>query len=223
MFWSVLAILGIAWAAPDIPSPIQTPSARVERNIVIYPGEPRLRVSVPSTAKYIGADRFILKELSDCEMHIFVDADANRRVRRFYWVHFESNLPSKPNDRMNYADIDRRAKFWGSTIWVRTRPSLMSRTPKPGSDTDHFRSIVRNAGYEMPPGMMTARLVRLLDDPKGTGYGRQELMLIYGEDLTVTGLTFDDLMTNGEPNSRWVTLEEPLLERAVKAFHVANR
>ena len=75
----------------------------------------------------------------------------------------------------------------------------------------------------MPPGMMTVRLVRLLDDPKGTGYGRRELMMIYGEDMAPTGLTYEAVTTKGEPNARWAALEKPLLKRAIKAFHVNER
>jgi len=70
---------------------------------------------------------------------------------------------------------------------------------------------------------MAARLVRLLDDPKNTGYGRHELMMIYGEDLAPTGLTYDDVTTKGDPNAKWAGLEKPLLARAVKAFHVSER
>lgn len=219
MFWSVLVSLALTLAAPDT-LPL---AGHVERNVVVYPAEPRLRVTVPPAAKYLGADRFILKELSDCEMHIFVEADADRRVRRFYWVHFESNLPSRPDDRMHYADTDQRATLWGTAIWISTEPARTSRTPRPASDTEHFRNIIRNAGYTMPPGMMTARLVRLLDDPKGTGYGRRELMMLYGEDLASSGLAFEDVTTDGKPNDRWATLEKPLLKRAIEAFNVVER
>ena len=222
-FWLAVASIGLALAAPQAQPRTLTLAGHVERNRVVYPAKPELRVTVPSTATYLGGDRFILKELTDCEMHIFVEADASRRVRRFYWVHFESYLASRPTDHMTYGDIDRRSEAWGTTIWTRTEPARSSRWPQPGSDTEHFRNIIRRAGYTMPAGMMTARLVRLLDDPRNTGYGRRELMMIYGEDLAPTGLTFNDVTTNGEPNDRWAVLEKPLLKRAEKAFHVVAR
>jgi len=221
LFWSPLISLGLALAAPEAQPETASLAGHVANNVVVYPGKPQLRVTVPSAATYLGGDRFTLKELTDCEMHIFVEADANRRVRRFYWVHFESYLPSRPTDHMTYGDSDRRSKAWGMTIWTATEPALTSRSPRAGSDTEHFRNIIRRAGYTMPPGMMTARLVRLLDDPKDTGYGRHELMIIYGEDLASAGLTYDDVTTNGEPNARWAALEKPLLERAAKALQVA--
>jgi hypothetical protein len=220
MFRSVLVSVGVAVAALQAHPPSLIPAGHAARNLVVYPGKPELRVSVPSTATYLGSDRFVLKELTDCEMHIFVEADANRNVRRFYWVHFESYLASKPTDHMTYGDTDRRSQAWGKTIWVSTEPARTARSPRPGSDTEHFRNIIRRAGYTMPAGMMTARLARLLDDPKDTGYGRHELMMIYGEDLSHAGLIYGDVTTNGGPNARWAQLEKPLLRRAVKAFHV---
>jgi len=221
--WLNLVALGLALAAPQVQVPAPILAAHVAGRVVKYSGVPELRITVPAGATYLGADRFVLKELSDCEMHIFVEANVNRRVRRFYWVQFESYLPSKPEDRMTYGDIDRRANLWGATAWIRTEPAQSSRTPRPGSDTEHFRNIIRRAGYAMPHGMMTVRLVRLLDDPKGTGYGRRELMMIYGEDMAPTGLTYEGVTTSGEPNGRWAALEKPLLKRAIKAFHVNER
>ena len=223
LFWSTLVSLGLALAAPQAQPRTSGLTGHVAGNLVVYPGKPELRVTVPATARYLGAERFILKGLTECEMHIFFEADAKRRVRRFYWVHFESYLPSRPTDHMTYGDTDRRSEAWGTTIWTMTEPALTSRTPRPGSDTEHFRNIIRRAGYTMPPGMMAARLVRLLDDPKNTGYGRHELMMIYGEDLAPTGLTYDDVTTKGDPNAKWAKLEEPLLRRAVNAFHVSER
>lgn len=222
MHWSTLVALAAVTTAPVAQVPTETPAARVERNVVDRPGRPEIRVTVPAGAKYLGADRFVLKELSDCEMHIFVEADADRRVRRFYWVHFESNLPTRPDDRMHYGDTDHRSRIWGKTVWTSFEPARMTRVPRPGSDTEHFRAIISNAGYSMPAGMMTARLVRLLDDPHDTGFGRREVMMLYGEDLAASGLTFDDVTTDGKPNSRWAALEQPLLRRASHAFRMSE-
>jgi hypothetical protein len=70
---------------------------------------------------------------------------------------------------------------------------------------------------------MNLRMVQLLDDPKGTGHGRNELMLIYSEDLEPTGKTLAELTTNGEPNANWAPLEKGLVERAVKAFSIERK
>ena len=61
----------------------------------------------------------------------------------------------------------------------------------------------------MPSGMMYVRLVYLLDTEK-----RNELMIIYGEDLGPTGFTAASLKEGVANFSRWPSLESGLIERA---------
>jgi hypothetical protein len=70
---------------------------------------------------------------------------------------------------------------------------------------------------------MNLRMVLLLDDPKGTGHGRDELMLIYSEDLAPSGKTLAELTTDGKPNATWAPVERGLIERATKAFSVERK
>ena len=213
------ALLSLVLAVPALHAQPVAPdmSARVEEHRVERPG---LRVSVPRGATYLGADRFVLKQLTDCEMHVFVEADAARRVRRFYWVHFETYLPSRPESRFTYGDTDRRTRLWGEAAWISARPAQSSKVPRAGWDTEHFRAMIRRAGYIMPAEFLTVRLVRLLDDPKGTGYGRHELMLIYGEDIAPGMPGYADLTTNNTVNDRWARVEPALVRRAARAFAV---
>jgi hypothetical protein len=70
---------------------------------------------------------------------------------------------------------------------------------------------------------MNVRMVQILDDPKGTGKGRRELMLIYSENLALTGKTLVELTTGGKPDADWTPLEQPLIERASKALRVSRQ
>lgn len=201
----------------------QAPVGQVAGTTVTHPISPTLRVGVPENAVYVGSDRFILKALTDCEMHVFVEADAQRHVRRFYWVHFETYLPTRPESRFTYGEIDQRTELWGAAGWVRAQPAQMARIPAAGSDTEHYRNLIKRAGYIMPPELMTVRLVRLLDDPKGTGYGREELMLVYGEDMAPSKVKAEEVMTDGKTNARWRDFEPALIERGVASFRVTHR
>jgi len=78
-----------------------------------------------------------------------------------------------------------------------------------GSDREHIESLVHNKGYQMPSWMMYVRLVHLLDPQK-----RQELMIIYGENLAVTGVTEADLQQGGKAYQQWPDLAKRLTERA---------
>ncbi len=217
--WAMLMLvgLGVAPAAAQVPVTLE---ARIEANRVIRPGEPALTISVPANAAYVGGERFTLYGVADCEIHVFVEADAAKRIQRFYWVQFESYLPSRPDARYDYGESDRRMDLWGAAAWVRPFLANTTREGRPGSDSEHVRAILTRAGYVAPPQLLAVRLVRLLDDPGGTGYGRRELMLIYAEDLAPSGVAADQLTTDGRPNARFTALEGPLIERAIAAFAI---
>ncbi len=217
--WAMLMLvgLGVAPAAAQVPVTLE---ARIEANRVIRPGEPALTIRVPANANYVGGERFTLYGVADCEIHVFVEADAAKRIQRFYWVQFESYLPSRPDARYDYGESDRRMDLWGAAAWVRPFLANTTREGRPGSDSEHVRAILTRAGYVAPPQLLAVRLVRLLDDPGGTGYGRRELMLIYAEDLAPSGVAADQLTTDGRPNARFTALEGPLIERAIAAFAI---
>ncbi|HEX8572570.1 MAG TPA: hypothetical protein VF759_07455 [Allosphingosinicella sp.] len=201
----------------DAPGP---PAARVESNLVSHRGE-GVTVRVPRKAAYAGGDRFILYGVADCEVHVFVEADARRRVRRLYWIQFESYLPGLQDRRYDYSDGNRRMDLWGAPAWVRAAPADTSAPGRPGSDRERVLAILKRGGFAVPADVLSVRLVRLLDDPKGTGRGRRELMLMYVEDLAPAGLKAADFATDGKPNARWTGAEAPLIARAAKAFRVA--
>ncbi len=194
--------------------------ARIEARKVIHRGE-GVSVRVPGQAVYAGGDRFTLYDVADCEVHVFVEADSRRRVRRLYWIQFESYLPSLPDRRYDYADGNRRMDLWGAAAWVRAAPADTRQPGRAGSDRERVLAILERGGFAVPADVLSVRLVRLLDDPEGTGRGRRELMLMYVEDLAPTGLKAADFATDGEPNARWTAVEGPLIERAAKAFRVA--
>jgi len=217
MAMAMMLGMGSASASAQVPATLE---GRAEANAVVHPGAPPLRVRVPEGAAYVGGERFNLYGVADCEIHVFVEADADRRIRRFFWVQYESYLPSRPDARYDYGESDRRMELWGAAAWARSFIIDTGRAPRPGSDTERVREIVTRAGYTAPPYLMAVRLVRLLDDPQGTGYGRRELMLIYAEDMAPSGTTPAEVITDGAPNSRWAPLEGPLIERAAAAFAV---
>jgi len=61
----------------------------------------------------------------------------------------------------------------------------------------------------MPAGMMSVRLVHLLDEQK-----RNELMIIYSESLKPTGFAAADLKKGGKAENLWLSLDDDLLLRA---------
>jgi hypothetical protein len=180
----------------------------VESNLITSERDPAVRVHLPYSAKYVGADRWVLYGMADCELHAFVDVDPQKNVQRLYWVQFEKYLPTRPELKHTY-DSPRRANLGGMDFYVDTWVRTKEAETQPGSDVEHIVALIRAKGYRMPDGMMYVRLVHLLDEQK-----RKELMLIYGEDATQSGFTAAELQQEGKAHDRWPTIAEGLLERA---------
>ena len=186
------------------------PERKVERNSIYSAHDPNLRVQLPDSVQYVGADRWNLYDIADCELHAFVDSDMEKNVQRLYWVQFEGYLPSKPDLAHQY-DSPRHTTIGGLDFYVDTWVRAKDAETQKGSDRQHIEELIRSKGFNMPPGMMYVRLVHLLDERK-----RKELMIIYGEDLAPTGLSAADLSQGGKAFGQWPAIEKDLLERAKK-------
>ena len=70
----------------------QTPEPEREvQGTTVTSRDPPIRVTVPKDARYVGADRWPLRGVADCEIHVFVDADADKLIQRLYWIQFEAS------------------------------------------------------------------------------------------------------------------------------------
>ncbi len=187
---------------------VSKPERRVDHNIITSEHDPGVRVELPASVHYLGADRWTLYGIADCELHAWVEADAQKRVHRLYWVQFEGYIPSRPELQHQY-DSPRHITMGGMDFFVDTWPRANNETMRSGSDREHIETLVRANGYSMPDGMMYVRLVHLLDPEK-----RKELMIIYGEDLAPTGFTAGQLQKGGSAHEQWPRLEKELVERA---------
>lgn len=214
-------LMAVAQAQPpaEVPS---VPVAQVEANRVTHAGE-GITVRVPATATYVGGERFNLYDVADAEVHVFVEADADKRMRRLWWVQFESYLPSLPQYHYDYSE-DRRSELGGVTTWLRSNPVSTASPMRPGSDREHVIGILQRAGIAIPAEVMNVRMVQLLDDPKGTGQGaRRELMIIYSEDLALSGKTLAELTADGKPNGHWAPIEAGLVARARESVAIERK
>ena len=109
----------------------------------------------------------------------------------------------------------RHADLGGWDFYVDTWPRGRDEPMKPGSDREAVERILKSKGYKMPAGMMYVRLVHLLDSEK-----RKELMIIYGEDLSSTGISGASLKEGGANFSRWPSIQKELIERAKSNVNV---
>ena len=186
----------------------QAPDRRVEGNTITSEHDPKLRIRLPESVQYVGADRWVLYGIADCELHAFVKADEQKNVQALYWVQFEGYIPTRPDLHHAY-DSPRHATIGGLDFYVDTWPRSNEEKAESGSDREYIDALIHAKGYKIPANMMYVRLVHLLDAEK-----RKELMIIYGEDLAPAGFTAADLREGGKAHGQWPALEKGLVERA---------
>ena len=182
------------------------PERKVTGNVVTSEHDPAVRIELPKAVQYVGADRWVLYDIADCELHAFVEADAQKKVQRLYWVQFEGYLASRPDLHHTY-DSPKHATIGGLDFYVDTWVRAKDAPSESGSDREHIEALVRAKGYRMPDAMMYVRLVHLLDKEK-----RKELMIIYGEDLSPTKFTAAELSEGGKAHDRWPGIADDLLK-----------
>ncbi|HKF20910.1 MAG TPA: hypothetical protein VKE93_05040 [Candidatus Angelobacter sp.] len=193
------------------------PERKVESNTILSERDPKIWIQLPKSVQYIGADRWELYSVADCEVHVFVEADAQKNVQRLYWVQFEGYLPTKPEAKYEY-DSPQHSKIGGLDFYVDTWVRANDAATRPGSDREHVQALIGGKAYKIPPGMMYVRLVHLLDEQK-----RKELMIIYGEDLAPTGLTVGDLSEKGRAYGQWPAIAKGLVDRAQQKILLVER
>jgi hypothetical protein len=191
------------------------PERVVKGNRLISKSDPEVTIKLPRNVKRLGADRWNLYDIADCELHVFVEADATKLVKTLYWIQFEAYLPTNTHV-YNYSK-DEPVTFAGRTFFQRPRFGPNNSPAKPGSDLEHVRAIVERAGYRMPADTMNVRLVHLPDEAR-----RKELMFIYIEDLAVTGYTSEQLMDGDKPRPEWEPIKKELVARAMKRIRLSR-
>ena len=191
------------------------PERTVQKNVIASKRDPAIRITLPEDVKYVGAERWVLYGVADCELHAFVEADAHQEVQRMYWVQFESYLPSRPDLHHTY-DSPKHATIGGLDFYVDSWVRAKDAKTQSGSDREHIQRMISTKGYRMPEGTMDVRLVHLLDPAK-----RKELMIIFSENLKPTGFTAAELSEGGKDFDRWPDLANKLLDDAQKRISIS--
>lgn len=195
----------------------QQPTRSVKGQVLSSTGMPAIRLSFSEEFKYIGSQDFILYDVARAEQHFFVDADKQGRIKRLYWVQFEGYLPSntntyryKINKTINIGGLDFIADAYARNI--------QANPGRADSDGSRARAFLEKQGYRlMSDEVLSQRLVHLVDEEK-----RNELMIIYMEDLSGMSLTAAELAAGGSAAPRWEEISKGLLERAIKGLAVSR-
>ncbi|HKO35766.1 MAG TPA: hypothetical protein VJV21_04765 [Pyrinomonadaceae bacterium] len=190
-------------------------SRSVKGQVLTSTDMPAVKIEFAKAFKYIGAQSFVLYDVANAEQHFFVDADQNGRMKRFYWVQFEGYLPTNTHS-YNYKS-PKVVNAGGLDFFADANARSLNGIPgRADSDSARARAFFEKKGLRMlGTELISQRLVHLVDQAK-----RNELMIIYVEDLTGTGLNAADLSEGGSARGRWPEISQGLLDRALKNMKV---
>jgi hypothetical protein len=191
------------------------PDRIVQDQTIVSDHDPRITITLPNQAQYVGADRWILYNIADCELHIFVEANANKVVQRLYWIQFEAYVPSRPELKHNYTDPVEQIQ--GIDFHVKSHFAATDERDTPGSDTEHVHKLLQSAGFIAPKSLASVRLVHLLDPQM-----RKELMIIYAETLDSIHIAPQDPAPAPNHAPGHPQLERELLHHATTRIHFSN-
>jgi hypothetical protein len=193
----------------------QTLSRAVKGQVLTSTATPAVRLEFGKAFKYIGAQEFILYDVARAEQHFFVDADKGGRIKRLYWVQFEGYLPS--NTHTYRYQPTKTVEIGGLTFIADAAARNMKiNVSRPDSDGSRARAFLESKGYRLASDdVLWQRLVYLVDEAR-----RNELMIIYMEDLGTTGLRASDLWKGGRAEAQWDDVAKRLLDRAVQDMKI---
>lgn len=179
---------------------------------------PPLKIKFDKAFKYVGNQSFILYNSAQVEQFFFVNADRGR-IKGMFMVQFEGYLPDNTHT-YNY-NLSNTVKLGALDFMYDTSvvnvPAF--RKQYPDSDAGRAAAFLEGKGYQLEgEDIIYQRFVRLVDEAR-----RNELLIIYYENLSGTGLTAADLSEKGRAVGQRDKVFQEVRQRALKNFTVAKR
>ena len=212
----VLLILVCAAIAQSFQQSQQLTIRRIDGQTLSSSDIPKVKLKFDRGFKYAGTQSFVLYDVANAEQHFFVDASGDGRIKRLYWIQFEGYLPNnshtyryQPNKVVKIGHLEFIADAYARNI--KNAPN------RSGSDGSRAQEFLKSKGFTIGDEIIMQRLVHLTDDTK-----RNELMIIYLEDLGAQGMTAAELAPGGSKAANWSAVSDALLARAIKGMKVSN-
>ena len=201
--------------APSAGGGDKAPTRTVKGQVLTSAEMPAVSLKFDKEFKYVGGQTFILYDVARAEQHFFVDADDKGNVKRMYWVQFEGYLPDNAHSYKYKAT--KTVEIGGlEFIADSAARNVKANSGRPDSDGNRTRTFLEGKGYRMASDeVLWQRLVHLVDKEK-----RNELMIVYTEDLAGMKLTAKDLAPKGPAAGKWEGIAKDLLDRAVKGIEL---
>lgn len=186
----------------------------VQNNLLVSESLPAVRIRVDPQFAYVGNTSFILYEIAHVEQHHFVVTDAQKRVERLLWFQFEGYLD---NNERRYRYPPMETMTLNGLTFLHDGDVLnidADYKERPTSDSAHMVEFLKEQSYTLEGETIFRRMVWLDENL------RNELMIIYSEDLSPTEFRVADLTEGGSQADKWNSISEALHQRALASFSV---
>jgi len=187
-------------------------SRYVEGQKLISTQMPGIALKFSDEFIFVDYQSFTLFKNSKVEQFYFVKADGKKRVNALYTVQFESFLPEinqTYNYKINDSLVINGTSFLHSPVYNKTQ-AILGDTLK--SDVWHRFMGLLFKGYQLPAEVIGHRFIKIVDDTK-----RNEILIIYNEDIKNTGATASELDKDSIKNGQVMS---QLLQNALKGFSI---
>lgn len=191
-------------------------------NLIISSAWPEIRIQVESSLKYIGAQQITIYKVAAAEVFVFVEADAQRKIRRQLIVQFEHFLPhTDPTTyRYNYTTpytVDLNGETYKTDL--RVVPLTAFGVPDPESDVAQVNQFIESQGYtrltQNIEQVVVKRIMKELGEDR-----RHEILWIYREPLNPPTLLYtnedEGFMVSAEQRGLLMDFEA----RAIRSFAI---
>jgi hypothetical protein len=188
----------------------------VKDNLLTSHRLPSIKILVNPTLSYVGGLTTILDKVTQVEQHHFVVADQSGQVQRLLWFQFEGFMEN--NERIYKWTIPHKLtlanfEFLHDTSVYDIDTDYRQR---PNSDSALVVDFLKGKGFSLAGEAIFKRLVWLSVDK------RNELMIIYSEDLQPTGYTAAALTAGDTSAATWLALSNSLHNRALASFEIID-
>ena len=194
------------------------PLRKVKGHVLKSPDTPEVEIEISKDFKYVGGQRFILYTVANAEQHFFVDADKDGRIKRMYWIQFEGFLPTNTN---SYTYKGTKTVTIGGLDFIADAyaRNIKLNPGRPDSDGALGRAFLASKGYRLGSDeTLSLRFLHFIGEKK-----RDELMIIYLEDMSGLGLSSADVAKGGKAEAKWNEIAEAHLARAQKNLTIRTR
>jgi len=191
-----------------------SPKRTIRDNIITSPAQPAIKLHIADSFTYVGRLKFIIKQVAEAEVFIFVSADSDKKIDRILIVQFEGWLD---DNAYTYNYPVRHTVILGEHEYVHDTfvyPSALD-DAEPESDSAQTRNFIAQQGYTLPTEVISCRFIRALDTTR-----RTEILFSYAEDLSAYGFHVRDISHEYRPTPDYSYLEGEMLERALQAFTI---